>query len=98
MKQYFVRVISTGTEANPNFAGEVRQHLIGKGGRLWGYNLYNYVWDGDGWTRKYYAEEYIRKDIQFESENPYGHFWKTEYEIVEGDFMEGGALNALELY
>ena len=30
MKRYFVKLRCTATDANPNFAGEINEYLIGK--------------------------------------------------------------------
>ena len=78
---FVVKITGIATKTNPNFAGKVTTHYIGKDG---------YVHDRpEGctpWKRKAYAELYIKKDAEwigrYDRENSQ-HFWDYDYNIVE---------------
>ena len=78
--KYVVKLVSTATENNVRCLGEVQTWYIGKGGYV--YNNLKYA---DGWSRRHFAEKYIREDISnreyFGKGKPV--FWKNEYTIVE---------------
>lgn len=83
MKQYFVKQIHTATEGNHLFAaGEKQTWFVGKGGD----SRKKIKWlSKGGWSRRCYAEQYIKKCQAYSEELKQhgGEFWTHEYEVIE---------------
>lgn len=91
MKRYVIRTVSTATEDNPNFAGEVHTWWYGKGdtylafkvknAKAW-HNEFNYLDEQNiaeyGYARKCDA---VRSYAYKHPENT--RFWTTRAEIIE---------------
>ena len=78
---YYVKMLSTATVDNPNFAGTY-VWWMGKGG----YSRGNYHWlPQGGWSNIRYAEQYIKRKQAYSEElkKHGGEFWTYQYEIVE---------------
>lgn len=73
--EYIVKAIATATEDNPNFAGEKHVYYIGKGT-----NISSDTKWCVGWKHRRFAEDYVRKEKKWTSENE--RFWKYQYEIL----------------
>lgn len=83
MKQYIVKIINTATAGNPIYSeGEQQTWFIGKGGE----SRRQIKWlPNGGWSRRCYAEQYIRKCQEYSEELKLrgGEHWTKEYEVVE---------------
>ena len=98
MKKYFVKVTSVATESNPNFAGETRIHIVGKGGEIYYPKQLPYIYDY-GWSERRFAQSYIKKDRVEERESwvRFGHYWDNKYEILEYETEEEMENEALRM-
>ena len=96
MKKYFVKVIATATDDNPNFAGMVEKSLYGKDQKLLEskgevstllgttYRAHNDMFEEYGYNRLCDAKKsWIYKNFE---KPDFEQFWTNKVSIVEKEF------------
>ena len=78
--KYFVKSTLTATENNPNFAGETQIWFTGKAGKT--DHSPKFI---EGWSRKYFAEKYIKDCIEWNEQYELNHpkYWNSTFEVIE---------------
>ena len=77
MTYYAVKTTYRAKECNKNFRGETQVYHTGRGG----YPIYNLrACRTDGWKRRHFAEQYIKKAKEWDKNQP---MWDIEYEVIE---------------